>query len=78
MEVLILQAFVSLMLVGGSLLLFVFSWRQKDHEHADRLALLPADHDDEGPLAKHAPATELAKKETHVAINAEDSHGIRG
>ena len=68
MEVLILQAFVSLMLVGGALMLFVFSWRQRDHEHADRLALLPADHDDEGPLPPsdkashdHASTTEESK-----------------
>lgn len=46
MEVLILQAFVSLLLVGGALLLFAVSWRQRDHEHADRLALLPAEEDD--------------------------------
>ena len=49
MEVLILQAFVSLLLVGGAVLLFVFSWRQRDHEHADRLALLPAEDDDALP-----------------------------
>jgi hypothetical protein len=45
-EVLILQAFVSLMLVGGAVLLFTVSWRQRDHEHADRLALLPAEDDE--------------------------------
>ncbi len=41
MEVLILQVFVSLMLVAGSVLLFAFSMKQRDHEHADRLALFP-------------------------------------
>jgi hypothetical protein len=41
MEVLILQVFVSLMLVVGSLLLFGFTCRQRDFDHADRLALLP-------------------------------------
>lgn len=41
MEVLILQIFVSLMLVVGSLVLFWFSVRQRDHQHASRLALLP-------------------------------------
>ena len=41
MEVLILQVFVSLFLVLGSVLLFVNSVRRRDHEHADRLALLP-------------------------------------
>ena len=46
MEVLSLQVFVSLMLVGGSLLLFVFTCRQRDFDHADRLALLPLDKDE--------------------------------
>ncbi len=45
MEVLILQVFVSLMLVLGSVILFVFSTRQRDFDHADRLALLPVDDD---------------------------------
>jgi hypothetical protein len=58
MEVLILQAFVSLMLVGGALLLFSFSWRQRDHEHADRLALLPAEDDDAHPTR---PARDVQK-----------------
>jgi hypothetical protein len=43
MEVLTLQVFVSLALVGGALGLFVFTVRQRDFEHADRLALLPLD-----------------------------------
>jgi len=33
--------FVSLMLVIGSIILFLFSCRQRDFDHADRLALLP-------------------------------------
>jgi hypothetical protein len=41
MEIVILQVFVSLVLVGGSILLFAFTCRQRDFEHADRLALLP-------------------------------------
>jgi hypothetical protein len=45
-EVLVLQVFVSLMLVVSSLLLFAKSVRQRDHEHADRLALLPLQPDD--------------------------------
>jgi hypothetical protein len=47
MEILILQVFVSLMLVIGSVLLFLFTARQRDFDHADRLALLPVD--DDGP-----------------------------
>lgn len=41
MEVLVLQVFVSLMLVSGSILLFWFTCRQRDFDHSDRLALLP-------------------------------------
>ena len=43
MEVLVLQVFVSLMLVTGSVLLFAVTCRQRDFDHADRLALLPLD-----------------------------------
>ncbi len=46
MEVLVLQVFVSLMLVVGSVVLFAVTCRQRDFDHADRLALLPLD--DEG------------------------------
>ncbi len=55
MEVLILQIFVSLMLVTGSLVLFVYSMRQRDHEHADRLSLLVIEPDDATPRAKEQP-----------------------
>lgn len=47
MDVVVLQVFVSLLLVVGSLLLFGFTYRQRDFEHADRLSLLPLDDDDE-------------------------------
>ena len=46
MEVVTLQVFVSLFLVVGSVLMFAFSHRQRDHEHADRLALLPLEKDE--------------------------------
>ena len=45
MEVLILQIFVSFVLVFGSLLMFVYSIRQRDHEHNERLALFPIEAD---------------------------------
>lgn len=41
----ILQVFVSLLLVAGSVLLFGFTCRQRDFDHADRLALLPLEKD---------------------------------
>jgi hypothetical protein len=49
LEVLILQVFVSLMLVVGSLILFGHSMHNRDHEHADRLSLLPMAADDARP-----------------------------
>lgn len=52
MEVIGLQVFVSLMLVLGSLLLFAFSAKQRDHEHADRLSLLPLENDSHTPGVK--------------------------
>lgn len=54
MEVLILQVFVSLCLVLGSIILFSHSAKQKDHQHASRLALLPLEDD-----AGRAPAPSL-------------------
>jgi hypothetical protein len=45
-DVVVLQVFVSLLLVVGSLLLFAFTCRQRDFDHADRLSLLPLDNDE--------------------------------
>jgi nitrogen fixation-related uncharacterized protein len=46
MDILILQVFVSLLLVVGSVILFLFTCRQRSFDHADRLALLPLDEDE--------------------------------
>jgi hypothetical protein len=53
LEVLILQVFVSLMLVVSSLMLFVYSARRRDHEHADRLALLPIEEEEAPEEHRH-------------------------
>jgi cbb3-type cytochrome oxidase maturation protein len=45
MSVVVIQVFVSLLLVAGSLVLFVHSVRQRDYDHADRLALAPLEED---------------------------------
>lgn len=52
MEVIVLQVFVSLALVVGSLILFTFSVKQRDHEHAGRLALLPLEEECDTPTKK--------------------------
>lgn len=46
MSIVVMQVFVSLLLVGGSLVLFLHSVRQRDFDHADRLSLAPLDDDD--------------------------------
>ena len=46
MSIVIMQVFVSLLLVGGSLVLFLHSVRQRDFDHADRLSLAPLEDDD--------------------------------
>jgi hypothetical protein len=51
-SVLVLQVFVSLILVVGSLVLFGVSVRNRDHEHADRLSLLPM-ADDDAPIEEN-------------------------
>jgi hypothetical protein len=48
-EAVTLQIFVSLMLVVVSLVFFGLTQKQRDHEHADRLALLPLE--DELPVS---------------------------
>ncbi len=55
MNVLVLQVFVSLMLVAGSVLLFLVSARLRDHEHADRLSLLPLEDEEQSPEPKPQP-----------------------
>ncbi len=45
MEILVVQVFVSLLLVVGGVVLLAYSIKQADHEHADRLSILPLQED---------------------------------
>jgi hypothetical protein len=45
MSVLPLQVFVSLMLVVSAVVALAYSLKLSDHEHADRLSLLPLEDD---------------------------------
>ena len=45
MSVIVLQVFVSLMLVAGALVLFVWTVRSRTLDHADRLSLSPLEDD---------------------------------
>ena len=72
MEAMTLQIFVSLMLVVISLFFFAMTQKRRDHEHADRLALLPLE---EEPLAPAAHSNgDSARPVTHPK---ERSHGNR-
>jgi len=58
MEVLVIQVFVSLLLVVGGVVLLAYSIKQSDHEHADRLSILPLqDDDDNEPKRENRGAT---------------------
>lgn len=45
MNVIVLQVFVSLMLVLGSLVLFVWTVKSRTFDHSDRLSLAPLEED---------------------------------
>lgn len=64
MEVVALTMFVSLCLVACSLLLLAFTLRQRSHEHADRLALLPMEEDPPSVQAVSTHAESARKIET--------------
>ena len=56
MNVLVLQVFVSLMLVAIMVVAFIWSVRNRESEHADRLALAPLqDELDEGSKQEEHP-----------------------
>ena len=57
MDILILQVFVSLLLVVGAVILFGFTCRARSFDHADRLALLPVE-DDGTPTVKDTRGNE--------------------
>jgi hypothetical protein len=50
-NVLVLQVFVSLLLVAGAVLLFAITVRLGTHEHADRLSLAPLEDDAPNPAS---------------------------
>jgi flagellar basal body-associated protein FliL len=45
MDILIVQVFVSLLLVVGGVVALAYSVKQEDHQHADRLSILPLEDD---------------------------------
>ena len=66
MNVLLLQVFVSLMLVLSAVLALLYSVKQADHENADRLSLLPLE-DDQGTRAAAAAGPAVIDSQTPTA-----------
>lgn len=58
MEVLILTIFVSVALVAGELLFFAWNVHNGNHDHVERLTLLPLERDE---TAAHHPANDQGK-----------------
>jgi hypothetical protein len=58
-EVLILTIFVSIALVAGELLFFAWNVHHGNHDHVERLTLLPLERD-------HDPATHEKQEEGKV------------
>ena len=56
MNALGLTLFVSALLLVYGLVQFVAAWLRKDHDHADRLALLPLADDTDGDVIAPTPA----------------------
>lgn len=52
MSIIVVQVFVSLVLVAGGLVLLAYSVRSADYEHADRLSLLPMEEDENNKSPK--------------------------
>ena len=51
MSVIVMQVFVSLMLVAAAVVLFVFTVRSRTLDHSDRLALAPLENDESSTTA---------------------------
>jgi hypothetical protein len=66
-NVIVLQVFVSLMLVAGSVVLFVFTVRSRTLEHADRLALAPLEED--LPSTQPPLPSQLSKQSSQSSLS---------
>lgn len=65
MNVMVLQVFVSLMLVLSSVVLFVFTVKSRTFEHADRLSLTPLEDDHVTSSTASPPANTTTTKQSN-------------
>ena len=68
MDVVVLLVFISLVLVGGGLLFFVYRLREGDFEHGDRLALTPLAEDEAPAAVSEAELSEPSHDGTSEAL----------
>jgi|GEM_PF-4831305 len=54
MSILLLLVFISMLFLALSVYGFIYSIGMGDHDHADRLALLPMEHDVQKSVKKQA------------------------
>jgi hypothetical protein len=73
MTIVVLQVFVSLMLVAGSVVLFVFTVRSRTLEHSDRLSLAPLE-DDARPTPESSTPSSLQSASAHEGRDHESTH----
>jgi len=64
-NILVLQIFVSFVLVAAGVALFVYTVRSRTLEHSDRLALAPLE--DDGPTSDDGGAAGAPRPSTSVA-----------
>ncbi|HEY0712740.1 MAG TPA: cytochrome oxidase [Polyangia bacterium] len=69
MNVVGLQLFVSLVLVAGSIVLFVHSVRERTHEHAERLSLAPLEDDAITPARAHSLQNSASNSPENEALS---------
>lgn len=65
MNAIVLTLFVSALLFAYGMLQFAVAWRRKDHQHADRLSLLPLDDDVVTTAVTTAVSTNTTKDPRH-------------
>lgn len=73
MTIVVLQVFVSLVLVAGSVLLFVFTVRSRTLEHSDRLSLAPLE-DDTRPKPESPTTSSQQSASSRESRNHESTH----
>lgn len=64
MSVIVLQVFVSLMLVAGSVVLFVWTVRGRTLEHTDRLSLAPLEDDAPQPQPQQPQVSQPSQSQS--------------